>query len=67
VVDIFRRPEDVPVIVDEAIRKGVRVVWMQEGVINEEAAARAEEAGLSVVMDRCIMKEHVKLKGGVSR
>jgi len=62
VVNIFRRPEDVADIVKEAIRTGVKAVWMQEGVINEEAAALAEEAGLMVVMDRCMLKEHWKLK-----
>lgn len=61
VVDIFRRPEDVPAIVEEAIKVGAKVVWMQEGIINEEAAARAREAGLLVVMDRCMLKEHQKL------
>jgi len=58
IVDIFRRPEHVPIIVEAAIRKHVKVVWMQEGVIHEAAARRAETAGLAVVMDRCILKEH---------
>jgi uncharacterized protein len=58
VVDIFRRSEFVPEIVEAAIRKGAKVVWMQEGVIHEEAASRAREAGLTVVMDRCILKDH---------
>ncbi len=62
VVDIFRRAEEVPAIVEEAIKIGAKVVWMQEGVINEEAAARAREAGLAVVMDRCMLKEHRKLQ-----
>ncbi len=61
VVDIFRRPEEVPVIVEEAIKIGAKAVWMQEGVINEEAAVRAKGAGLLVVMDRCMFKEHRKL------
>jgi uncharacterized protein len=52
----------VPDIVDSAIRVGARAVWMQEGVIHEEAAARAREAGLMVVMDRCILKEHLKIE-----
>jgi uncharacterized protein len=52
----------VPDIVDSAIRVGARAVWMQEGVIHEEAAARAREAGLIVVMDRCILKEHLKIE-----
>lgn len=62
VVDIFRRAEEVPAIVDEAIKIGTKVVWMQEGVINEEAAARATEAGLLVVMNKCMRKEHQKLE-----
>ncbi len=59
-VVIFRRPEYVPEVVDEAIRKGARVIWMQEGVANEEAAERARRAGLQVIQDRCILKEHAK-------
>jgi uncharacterized protein len=58
IVDIFRRSEFVPEIVEAAIRKGARVIWMQEGVVHEEAARRAQEAGLVVVMDRCILKDH---------
>jgi hypothetical protein len=61
VVDIFRRSEDVPPIVDEAIRRGAKVVWMQEGVVHKEAAEKAEKAGLKVVMDRCMKKEHQRL------
>jgi predicted CoA-binding protein len=61
VVDIFRRSEFVPEIVDAAIRIGARVVWMQEGVIHEAAAAKARAAGLEVVMDRCILKEHRRM------
>lgn len=61
VVDIFRRSEFVPEVVEAAIRKGAKVIWMQEGVINEEAARRAREAGLTVVMDRCILKDHSRL------
>ena len=61
VVDIFRRSEDVPPIVEEAIQRRAKVVWMQEGVIHKEAGAKAEKAGLKVVMDRCIKKEHQKL------
>ena len=64
VVDIFRRAEDVPAIVEEAIKIGAKAVWMQEGVINEEAAAQAREAGLLVVMDKCMLKEHQRLGGG---
>lgn len=61
VVDIFRRPEAVPPIVDQAIKKGAKVVWMQEGIVNEEAAKKAREAGLLVVMDRCMRHEHIRL------
>src|SRR5262249_31225070 len=59
-VDIFRRSEEAGAHVDEAIRLGARAVWLQEDVINEDAAARATEAGLLVVMDRCILKEHMR-------
>jgi predicted CoA-binding protein len=61
IVDIFRRSEFVPEIVDAAIRVGAKAVWMQEGVVHERAAKRAREAGLVVVMDRCLLKEHQKL------
>ena len=57
-VNVFRRPEYVPDIVDSAIRIGARALWLQEEVVHEEAAARARQAGLDVVMDRCILKEH---------
>ena len=60
-VNIFRRPEFVPEIVESAIRIGAKSVWMQEGVIHEAAAERAREAGLEVVMDRCLLKEHRKM------
>jgi len=59
-VVIFRRSEFVPEVVEAAIRKHATVVWMQEGVIHEEAAAGARAAGLFVVQDRCILKEHAK-------
>ena len=62
IVNIFRQPQFVPEIVDAAIRIGAKGVWMQEGVIHEEAARRAEEAGLAVIMDRCILKDHRRLK-----
>lgn len=58
IVDVFRRPEGVPEIVDEAIKLGIPAIWLQEGVIHEDAAAKARKAGVLVVMDRCILKEH---------
>jgi predicted CoA-binding protein len=61
IVDIFRRSEYVPDVVEAAIRKGVKAIWMQEGVIHEEAARRAEAAGIAVVMDRCLLKDHRRL------
>ncbi len=67
VVDIFRHSEEVPAIVEEAIKIGVKAVWMQEGVLNEKAAIRAEKAGLMVVMDKCMLKEHRKLQSSRDR
>jgi predicted CoA-binding protein len=61
IVNVFRRSEFVPEVVDAAIRIGAKCVWMQEGVIHEDAAAKARAAGLEVVMDRCILKEHRKM------
>ena len=61
IVNIFRRPEFVPAIVEAAIRKGAKAIWMQEGVVHEEAARQAEAAGLAVIMDRCILKDHRRL------
>jgi predicted CoA-binding protein len=61
IVDIFRRSEYVPDVVEAAIRKGAKAIWMQEGVIHEEAARRAEAAGIAVVMDRCLLKDHRRL------
>lgn len=61
IVDIFRRSESVPEVVDAAIRVGAGGVWMQEGVIHEDAAKLARAAGLEVVMDHCILKEHRKM------
>ena len=58
IVDIFRRPEYVEEIVDQAIRLEIPAIWMQEEVINEKAAEKARQAGIFVVMDQCILKEH---------
>lgn len=58
IVDIFRRSEDVLPIVKAAIAINAKVIWMQQGIVNEEAAALAEKAGLKVIMDRCIMVDH---------
>ena len=57
-VDVFRRPDAVPAIVDEVLALGLPAVWLQETVVHEEAARKAREAGVLVVMDRCILKEH---------
>ena len=71
VVNIFRKPEDVPPIVEQALKLKVRygklrVIWMQVGIVNEEAAKTAREAGLTVIMDKCIMAEHHCLTKEVS-
>jgi predicted CoA-binding protein len=60
IVDVFRRPEHVPPVVEAAIARGAGAVWMQLGIANNAAAARAREAGLTVVMDRCIKVEHTR-------
>jgi predicted CoA-binding protein len=62
VVDIFRRPEHVPAVVEDAIATGAKVVWMQQGIVHEEAAARAEAAWLTVVMDTCMGATHRYLR-----
>jgi predicted CoA-binding protein len=66
IVDIFRRPEFVPEIVESAIGIGARAVWMQEGVIHAEAAERARRAGVWVIMDTCISKEHARRSRGLA-
>ena len=62
IVDIFRRPEAIPPIVDEAIGIKAKIVWMQEGIVNEEAAAKARASGLEVVMDMCMKIEYNRVK-----
>ena len=64
VVQIFRKPEDVPPVVEDAIQVGAKVIWMQEGIVNYEAAQKAEEAGLQVVMDACMRSTHRRLMIG---
>ena len=63
VVQVFRKSEDVPPIVDDAIKVGAKVVWMQEGIVNQQAAQKAREAGLQVVMDACMRATHRRLIG----
>jgi predicted CoA-binding protein len=63
VVDVFRSSEHVPQIVDACIERGVRTLWLQEGVIHHEAAQKAVDAGIEVVMDRCMLKEYRRLLG----
>ena len=62
IVDVFRRSDEVLPVVDAAIKIGAKVIWMQEGIVNEEAADKARDAGLMVVMDKCMLKEHARLK-----
>jgi predicted CoA-binding protein len=61
IVDIFRRSEHIPPVVEEAVAIGAKVVWMQSGIVHHQAAARAHEAGLGVIMDKCIKIEHVNM------
>ena len=61
VVDVFRKSAEVLPVVEEAVERKAKMVWMQEGVVNQDAAAKAENAGLKVVMNRCIKKEHQRL------
>jgi len=61
VVDVFRRPEDTPAIAEEAVARKARVLWLQEGIVSQEAKDIASASGLQVVMDRCMLKEHKRL------
>jgi predicted CoA-binding protein len=63
IVDIFRRAEEVGPIVEQAVKIGAKVIWMQEGIVNEAAAALARQAGLKVIMDRCLKVDHQSFLG----
>src|SRR5690606_30249513 len=65
IVDVFRRPADIPSVMDDAAAVGAPVVWVQLGIWNEEAARYGEELGLTVVMDRCLKVEHARFHGGL--
>jgi len=65
VVDVFRKPEDIPPIAEEAIKIGAKVLWLQLGIRNDEVGKRAQEAGLTFVQDRCIKMEHARFFGGL--
>ena len=64
IVNVFRRSEHIPEIADAAIRKGAKVLWLQEGIHNEQAAEKARSAGMEVIMDTCILKEHRRTARG---
>ena len=66
VVDVFRKPSELVGVVDDAIAAGARAIWFQYGVVNEEAIAKADRAGLDVVVDRCMKVEHARFHGGLS-
>jgi uncharacterized protein len=66
IVDVFRKPSEIPPIAEEAIRIGAKVLWLQLGIVNEEAARRARAAGLEVVMNRCVKIEHARFFGGLN-
>ncbi|MGD9710488.1 MAG: CoA-binding protein [Thermomicrobiales bacterium] len=66
IVDVFRRPVDIPPVLDQAIAIGAQVFWMQLGIVNHAEAARAREAGLEVVQNRCVKIEHARFFGGLN-
>ena len=66
IVDVFRKPGEMPAIANEAVAKGAKVLWMQLGLANDEAARIATDAGLDVVMDRCVKIEHARILGGLN-
>lgn len=66
VVDVFRKPSELVAVVDDAVAAGARAIWFQYGVVNEEAIAKADAAGLTVVVDRCMKVEHARFHGGLS-
>jgi uncharacterized protein len=66
IVDVFRRPDALPELVEEVVASGAKALWLQYGVVNQAAIKRADEAGLAVVVDRCIKAEHARFSGGLS-
>jgi uncharacterized protein len=66
IVDVFRRPDALPALVEEGVALGVKALWLQYGVVDEAAIRRADEAGINVVVDRCIKAEHARFAGGLS-
>jgi len=66
IVDVFRKPEEIPPLVDQAVAIGAKVFWMQLGIVNEEAARLARAAGMAVVMNRCVKIEHARFFGGLN-
>lgn len=66
IVDVFRRPSELTSVVDDAVASGAKAIWLQYGVINDDAIAKADAAGMDVVVDRCIKVEHARFHGGLS-
>jgi predicted CoA-binding protein len=65
IVDVFRKPADTPAVLDEAIEIGAKTIWLQLGITNDEVAQRGTDAGLNVVMNRCLKIEHARFHGGL--